>query len=350
MGVLDLYSRRQKHLFAGFKEMSIQPRPDATVQAAIAGIDDVKGSDATFTAKAKELFTAIITKVEVDNPGLKPGTPEFKAKMEEVAGPMIDKAAGGKELAQQAADILKASLKNAKDADEFAALMLKDRDKVAAAIPGGNDKASDMSEKMLQVLIAILEKMFGGNLGLSQIFGDKAKPQDTKPAAPAATAQAPQAAPAGAPQAAPDDFGPPVMAATAPAPPAGAAPAVVVAAAAAPPQRLPTEQEELAAMIKVPDRPASEFAGSIIRPQTFEQAFAVKPEPFGPVTYNVALQAVPAIIDFDKAGGSLAAVFKQPSNPPPESVVRVDPKEPPVTVVAQIDEPKLRAQALGFGT
>ncbi len=320
-------------------------------------LDTFRGSDKAFGDRAAATYEELAKQAKASLPSTaKPE--EIKAKIVELAEPILKTSESGGELTAKAAEAMRKSIKEAKDAQDFARLLTQDRDKIVADTPGPKAEAS---EKMLAFMMQFLEKIlaaFGVKLDgpqqagggrLSNTFASASGQTNTSPTPTAA-------APATATPAAD-----PTPATPAAAAPSTAAPAVVVghltpqqreriqaqdlaaaSAAVATSPRLPTEQDELAAMILVPDRPASEFRapGS----QTFEQrldvALPIKPE--GPFTVVLAVPPAPPLkVDLAQSN-TLAGLFNLPADPQVPHA-RVDARPQP-QMIADVEELEMAAR------
>ena len=149
-----------------------------------------------------------------------------------------------------------------------------------------------------------------------------------------------QAAPA-VPVAAPESPGGPVVST----PLAGAAPIDITAA-----------NDIDFATVTDGSRSPSTFQASVA-PSPIAQLLASPQSPTGPFTTILNVPQAPPLAVKLEESNTLAGLFKTPSDPPPQSVVRVDAKQPEfqsVGVIAQISDPRIeaanRASALGFGT
>jgi hypothetical protein len=268
--------------------MSLKRAPENSEVSGLGKLDDFKGSDEAFKVKAAEAYAVLEGKAKKELSA--EATPEqLKAKVIELAEPDLKANVSGNELSQKAADAILKSIQEAKDKQEFALMLDKQRDQLAQNSPSQGGQ-SPLNDKMTAVLMQILEKfaaMFGVK-GLTNEFAEAAadKPKSSAPAAlviPETQKVAPE---------------PVTAAVTSPVTPSG-----------------PVVTAPLSALnADLPERPAAEFASSVTKPKTFEEimdAPLVKP---GSVVFTATTPQASERFSFDigasnllgRAGGAFA--------------------------------------------
>jgi hypothetical protein len=298
------------------------------------------GSDKSFTEAAAKAYEAAAKKHGADTP--------------KVLSKGFDDAVEAGKLSKETAEIFKAALKDAKDAQDFAARLGKDRDQLATSL--GKDASKnkfDLSDNpFVAMMLAIVCKMCGMN---PKDFGinmpDKMKGPFDKAHGPGGRPQGPQRK---------NDFvGPPTpeqdaaarrqdatVAAQAPAPTV-AAPQTQAATSA--PVDITAANDIDFATITDGSRPASSFAKA---PSAVSQMLE-QPKPGAFTTTGPATG--PLNFSFDNPS-LLAQTFAIPANPDPAQVQRINPFGPVAPALAQAsaqnDEVYAKAKAgeLGFGT